>query len=185
MKDSRNADALKKRCIMIFPHFNNVHVINDIRKKYDPLAAHVRPHITLIFPFESDIDTDNLKEHIEKVISDIKPFHITLSGITPENNFGKYLFLNIIEGKESVIELHNRLYTRILEVFYPQWLKYKGFIPHMTLGYIDDEGTYKKAVEETMHIKDEFETMVDTVSVEIIDANEDSIIELEIPLGLC
>lgn len=84
-----------KRCIMIFPYFGNVEIIDDIRKKYDPLSEHVRPHITLVFPFESDIEASKLKEHIENVISGMMPFDIKLSGITPSTSFGSYLFLNI------------------------------------------------------------------------------------------
>ncbi len=46
-----------KRCIMIFPQFENIEVIDKIRNKYDPLANHLRPHITLVFPFDSNIKT--------------------------------------------------------------------------------------------------------------------------------
>lgn len=44
------------RTIMIFPEFENIDVINDIRKKYDPLANLVLPHITLVFPFDSEFN---------------------------------------------------------------------------------------------------------------------------------
>ncbi|CEK32658.1 2'-5' RNA ligase superfamily (plasmid) [[Clostridium] sordellii] len=40
---------MKNRCIMIFPKFNNIEIINKIRKQYDPLFEKVQPHITLIF----------------------------------------------------------------------------------------------------------------------------------------
>lgn len=43
------------RTIMIFPEFENIDVINDIRNKYDPLADLVLPHITLVFPFDSEL----------------------------------------------------------------------------------------------------------------------------------
>ena len=43
------------RTIMIFPEFENIDIINDIRKKYDPLADLVFPHITLAFPFDSEL----------------------------------------------------------------------------------------------------------------------------------
>lgn len=52
-----------ERCIMIFPEFENMSVINGIRDKYDPLAKYVRPHITLVFPFQSDISSIELKKH--------------------------------------------------------------------------------------------------------------------------
>lgn len=54
---------------MIFPQFKNVNIIDDIRKKYDPLANHVRPHITLVFTFESNLTSIELKEHLKKVLS--------------------------------------------------------------------------------------------------------------------
>ncbi len=44
---------IKKRCIMIFPKFENMKIINEIREIYDPVVNNVGPHITLIFPFEN------------------------------------------------------------------------------------------------------------------------------------
>lgn len=171
-----------KRCIMIFPHFGNMQLIDNIRKKYDPLAEHVRPHITLVFPFESNLNTDKLKEHIENVISGIMPFDIRLSRITPSTSFGNYLFLNIIEGLNQIVELHKRLYNDILEEFYPRWLSVGEFLPHMTVGNINDSEAFNKAVEETKYIDDMFESTVDMISVEIIDENENSIIEINVSL---
>lgn len=171
-----------KRCIMIFPHFNNLQLINDIRSKYDPLAEHVSPHITLVFPFESNISTDKLKEHIENIVSGMMPFDIKLNGVTPSTSLGNYLFLNIIEGRNKIVELHKKLYSDILEGFYPKWLSSTEFLPHMTVGNINDSEAFNNAVEETKNIDAVFETNVDMVSVEIIAENEDSIIELNVPL---
>ena len=171
-----------KRCIMIFPHFKNEQLIDSIRKKYDPIANQVRPHITLVFPFESNIETSKLKEHIETMVWDINPFHITLRGITPSSLGGNYLFLNIKEGNSQIIEIHKRLYGRILNEFCPPWLRDIEFLPHMTVGCISDLEAFENAIEETKNIDDIFETTVESISVEIIDENEDSIIELNVPL---
>lgn len=172
-----------KRCIMIFPKFNNGEIIDKIRELYDPLVNCVRPHITLVFPFNSDIDTLELKEHISKVLSGINPFEIILNEIVPVNNFGKYLFLNVKKGSEEIMEIHNKLYTGILERYYPDWLQGKTYLPHMTVGSFDEEEKFKMAIMETRNISDSFETIVDEVSVEIIDENEVSNIELNIPLN--
>ncbi len=171
-----------KRCIMIFPKFENGQMVDKIREQYDPLANHVRPHITLVFPFDSNIETTELKEHISFVLSKIKTFEIILSGITPTNSFGKYLFLNIQKGTDEIIELHKRLYTGILQNYFPEWLKGKDFLPHMTVGNIDNEEDFEMAINETRNIVDSFKTTVNEISVEIIADNEDSIIELNIPL---
>jgi hypothetical protein len=45
---------MNTRTIMIFPQFDNIEVINNIRTKYDPLADLVLSHVTLVFPFESN-----------------------------------------------------------------------------------------------------------------------------------
>lgn len=172
-----------ERCIMIFPEFSNVSVIDEIRAKYDPLAHHVRPHITLVFPFQSDISTSELKAHLENVLSEIEPFVITLQGITAAQSFGSYLFLEITEGTEKLVEIHKRLYTGLLESIQPQWLKAGGYHPHMTVGKVADEKEYKAAIEDVRDIKNVFASLVKKISVEIIDENEDSIIEIEIPLN--
>ena len=62
------------RTIMIFPQFKNIEIINEIRNRYDPLAKLVRPHITLVFPFENEMSNVNkisvemIGEHEESII---------------------------------------------------------------------------------------------------------------------
>ena len=171
-----------KRCIMIIPEFENGGVIDEIRKKYDPLANHVRPHVTLVFPFESDIASDELREHVFRAVSGFAPFGLTLSGIIPMDSFGKYLFLLVAEGRDEVKALHKRLYTGILEKYYPERLRENAFLPHMTVGYFDGENELKKAVEETKNICDSFKTVVNEIYTEIIGEDEDSKIEFAVPL---
>lgn len=174
---------MKNRCIMIFPKFSNEQFIEEVRENYDPLFQHVKPHITLVFPFESEIETKDLKNHLITMTKGIHPFYIKLKGITPSrSSTGNYLFLNIEEGTENIIELHHRLYTGILKEYMPKWLKKVTFFPHLTVGSFDDEIKFLQAIEDTKDFPHEFTTLVDTITVEIIDDNEDSIIELEISL---
>lgn len=171
-----------KRCIMIFPEFENGHIIDKIREKYDPLAQHVRPHITLVFPFESSISTEDLRQHLSDTLLNVQPFSIKLQGVEPVRSFGNYLFLHISEGKEEIIQIHKKLYTGILAEFMPVWLKGNNYLPHMTVGNIVEEDEFLKAAEEVKKIKDIFHTTVNRISVEIIDQNEDSIIEMHVSL---
>ena len=64
------------RTIMIFPEFDNIDIIDEIRAKYDPLAKLVRPHITIVFPFEMEITNDELSMILENRLRDIKSFEI-------------------------------------------------------------------------------------------------------------
>ena len=169
------------RCIMIFPQFNNMEIIDRIREKYDPLADKVRPHITLVFPFASDLSKHQMKEHIELAVSEIGSFSLTLQRITPAN--GNYLFLNVVEGKGEIMKLHQLLYQGILEDYYPNWLKNIKYVPHMTVGKLENDNKFAKALEEAKGMEELFTTIVDRISVEIIGENDESIIEMEIPLN--
>ncbi|MGL4774041.1 MAG: 2'-5' RNA ligase family protein [Clostridium sp.] len=171
-----------KRCIMIFPKFENVGVINRVRDKFDPLASHVAPHVTLVFPFESDIEAGELRSHLEQVLSEFSPFKLILSGITPVVSHGNYLFLGLKEGQDVIKKIHSSLYTGILKEFFPPWLEDGSYLPHMTVGMINNTEDYEKAIFETRDINDVFETVVERISVEIIDENEDSIIEMHVKL---
>lgn len=171
---------IKKRTIMIFPQFENINVIDEIREKYDPLAKHVRPHICLVFTFESSLTSTEINEHLKKVISGVKPFRLTLQEIVKiDNPLGMYLFLDIKEGSEEIKKMNQKLYTGILQDYKPGWLNEKTFMPHITIGSFKDREKLDAAFEDTEAIKESFSTIVDKVSVEIVDENEDSIIEME------
>lgn len=85
-----------KRTIMIFPHFENMNIIDQIRSKYDPLAQYVKPHITLVFTFESDLTVEELRNHLNRVLADFEPFELSMEKVVKiDNLLGKYLFLLI------------------------------------------------------------------------------------------
>lgn len=64
----------------------------------------------------------------------------------------------------------------------PQWLRNSEYYPHMAVGKVDSKEEYELAILEVKDIADTFETMVNKVSVEIMDESEDSIIEMEVEL---
>ena len=174
----------KKRCIMIFPQFINIEIIDAIREKFDPLSSNVKPHITLVFPFESNISKIDLQNALVSSLEGIKCFNLKLEKIIKiDNNLGMYLFLGVKDGTENIKELQNKLYNGILKDYKPKWLKEGEFMPHMTIGSFTDKTDLNNAYEGVCSIKDSFYTLVEKVSVEIIDENEDSIIEIEVNLG--
>ena len=175
---------IKKRTIMIFPQFENINIINEIREKYDPLAKHVRPHICLVFTFESNLTSSELNEHLKKVLAGTRRFRLTLQGIVKiDNPLGMYLFLDIKQGNEEIKKMNLKLYTGILQAYKPDWLNEKTFMPHMTVGSFTSREDLNMAFKDTELIKESFSTIVNKISVEIIDENEDSIIEMEVALS--
>lgn len=164
------------RTIMIFPEFENMKVIDDIRNKYDPLAQLVRPHITLVFPFENETSNEEIKDILNKRLQNVKPFKIVMNGISmQEDSFGNYLFLDIKTGADDIYAIHEVLYENEFKQFD------LGFVyqPHMTIGKLQTVDELKIAYKELENMDDTFTTIVDKISVEMIGKNEESIIVIE------
>ena len=165
---------MKERTIMIFPQFDNIEIIDEIRCKYDPLSNLVRPHITLVFPFKSDITAEALADQIKKAINGISPFEIELGGFsTQQDKFGNYLFLNVKRGEEYLKKLNLNLYKGK-----PPF----SYYPHMTVGKFENIEQLENAYNNVKACTEIFTTVVDTVSVEEIGKHGESTIEIEIGL---
>ena len=161
------------RTIMIFPEFENMEIIDNIRKKYDPLAELVRPHITLVFPFESSMSNAELAGILNVRLRDIKPFEIKLCGISKqEDDYGKSLFLNVLKGIDEVKAIHRVLYDNEFD-------KGLDYVPHMTVGKFPTLEMMERAFDNIKLMEDIFCTVVKKVSVEMIGCDEESIIIME------
>ena len=102
---------MNKRTIMIFPEFQNMEIINNIRRQYDPLYELVQPHITLVFPFESPISNEELANVLNLRLQEIPPFELKLNGISMHaDTSGNYPFLNVIQGTNELKIIHQALY---------------------------------------------------------------------------
>lgn len=164
-----------KRDILIIPKFNNIYKIQMIREKYDELFDIIEPHITLAFPFRSNISNEKLRQQLTDIIRDINPFRIKCKGLTLRkdkkiNTY--YIFLNIVEGKEIINEINHKIYKNILR---DVDIKKYNYEPHITLGTTNN-------ANEKIELNEEFETIVESIVVEQIGKNEESIIKFKINL---
>ena len=167
---------MKTRTIMIFPEFENVDIINDIRKKYDPLAELVLPHITLVFPFNSELTNEELNLYLKDCLSDIQPFKVKLEGFSmQEDKYGNYLFLNVVQGMNVIKNIHDILYKGKLKQFDMAY----DYVPHMTVGKVSSKELLDKAFDDVKKCNDKFSTMVKKISVEMIGEHDESIIIIE------
>lgn len=163
-----------KRDILILPEFYNINEIQKIRKKYDELYDKIMPHITIAFPFNKNISNEELKKALQEITKKIKPFKIKCSGITlkkDEKIQKYYIFLNIVDGKETIKKIHNQIYNNIMPDIDIEKYNYE---PHITLGTIDNK--------EEIELSESFETIIDSIVVEQIGENEESIVQFEIKL---
>lgn len=161
---------------MIFPEFENMEVIDDIRTKYDPLAQLVRPHITLVFPFENEMSNEEIEDILTRRLRYIKPFEIVLNGISmQEDKFGNYLFLDVKTGIDDICAIHDSLYKNEFK----QFDLGVGYKPHMTLGKLKTVNELNAVYNELKNMDTTFTTTVNKISVEMIGENEESIIVIE------
>lgn len=60
------SDNINKRAVIIFPKFQNIKTIQEVRKRYDRLYGMIEPHITLIFPFSDSMADELLIELLQE-----------------------------------------------------------------------------------------------------------------------
>jgi len=167
----------KVRCIHIFPRVKEENIIDEIREKYDNLFNCIEPHITLVFPFESNIDTEKIIEEIKQVLKNQEPFKINLKGLKMVEDYGYFLFVDINKGKEEIKKIHYNLYKGLLNPYQSEWTKNENYSPHITVGRFQTKEELITAYNRLKNIEFEYKVMVDRLYIERIGEKEESIIE--------
>jgi 2'-5' RNA ligase len=162
------------RSAILLPAFAGLDIIQAIREKYDPLASYIEPHITVVFPFESDLTTSEIQQHLADKLHGLKRFNIRFSEITGDYRDG-YLFLNVKKGNDQIIELHDKLYSGLFKKYH--FIKVP-YIPHLTVGRISHQDAFNQALDKLRDFKSYFEVDIDKVYVERIGDKEESSIEI-------
>ncbi len=101
--------------------------VAPLRERYDPLYNLISPHITLIYPFESDRPLDELTAIIRAEADALAPVPLKLSSIGDFYPRIPKIYWNV-EKNDQFCELYYRLYSR-LGVPIP----YKNYQPHVTV----------------------------------------------------
>ncbi len=83
--------------ILFFLNNMSIDKIENIRQKHDPLFGLIPPHITIVFPFKSNISSDALKFHILNLSKVVGKIEIEFANCI--TNVGNYLFLEVKRGK--------------------------------------------------------------------------------------
>ena len=146
---------MTKRAIVIFPAFAQIELIEHLRLAYDPFAAVIRPHLTLVFPFESPISAEQLALHMSRVAQILGPFPLHMQGIT--GYASEYLFLNVKSGNDQLIALHEQLYTGVLA---PYLTLEETYLPHLTVGRLSNTTAWTSALRQAQSVTASFETEV-------------------------
>jgi 2'-5' RNA ligase len=127
-------------------HYPNIDArrINQFRRKYDPQADLIEPHITLMFPLPESVGEERLVAHLEGVLKSWQPFPLHLRGL--QRSWDGYLFLTVQEGGADIIGLHDEIYTGMLAGYRRDDIP---FVPHLTLGVFSEHASgYHQALGE-------------------------------------
>lgn len=155
---------MQKFAVVFFPTIH-IDTIDTFRAKYDAHWHIIPPHITIVSPI-SDISENQFIEHIEMITKDVKSFSIQLTGLS--KSFDDYLFLQVKEGHEEIVNLHDKLYSEILAASIPTDF---SFDPHITLGFFRtkdntfDDALFTRAFTEAQDFNIDITCDFDAVSL--------------------
>lgn len=172
--------------VAYFPDLSNHDWISEFRRKYDPKAEFVQPHITLVNPV-SEFSLQVLEKEVSFAAKNTKKFKTIFrsSLMMPEiGHDGKnmaYIFLVPDEGFSSILKLRSQLYQgelkRHLRLDIP-------FVPHITIGFVENLQKAKDLVEELNSKPFELSMTIDRISiVEIESSNKARSVIKEIQLS--
>lgn len=166
------------RSVLIFPHFEDSTAVDQVRSRFDPACSKIQPHITLVFPFSSAFNAQQIRDAVVSCTEGIHPFHLTLRDVVVKDSF---LFMLPCEGRTSVANLFRALHSGLFAPYLPPVLEQEEFMPHMTIGTCTAENAQERLAAARASLG-EYTAFIDTVSVEIIGDDSRAIIESEIPL---
>ena len=166
-----------KRVIYVEPIIENNNLIYEFFYKYNSDSKFVNPHICLVFPFESNIETSTIDELFRNVFDDINSFKISLSGIEEsleeKNNF---LFLKVNDASDNLKNLIQKLYKRL-----EGSAKLKGeYNPHITIAKNSSVDCINSIMEEAKCFSNiSFDAYVDNINCGVLSKDENGNIVLK------
>jgi 2'-5' RNA ligase len=152
------------RAIVTFPDTPGIERIELLRRLFDPLARVIPAHVTLVFPFESQLPAATLRAHVERMSVGTRPFDLELNDVTAVED--EYVFLDVGPGRQQLIELHDRLYTGPLA----RHLSDKHvFRPHITLGRLREPEALATALAKARELVPASTAVVREITVVRLD----------------
>lgn len=150
MPNKRNVRKLRlrpplpKRAIVWFPPLPPDNKIETFRGHHDPLATRIPAHVTLVFPFPTNLTSTQWASHIKRIVGNWPRLPVSFRDI--ESIQDEFTVLMLRDKSEAVIALHDKLYSGVLKPFLRTEMEYR---PHITLGRVT--GNPSASTYEAMH----------------------------------
>lgn len=141
----------------------------------DPLAGVVPAHITLVTTTPAS-DWEATLEHVREVARRQEPFSVTISGTGSFRPVSPVVFINVSEGFEHCVALHEKLQTGPLERDLPF-----PYHPHVTVAH--DVG--EASMDEAEELLGEYRRSFVVSSMGLYEHDDDGVWQLreELPFG--
>jgi 2'-5' RNA ligase len=135
---------LPRRAIVWFPPFPTDAPIEPYRRRFDPMADALPAHVTLVYPFPTNLTVMQLASHIRRVVGNWPSLPVSFRDV--EGILGEFVFLMLRDRADAIVALHDKLYRGILRAYLRVDIPY---LPHVTLGRAT--GNPAGATYDTMH----------------------------------
>ena len=132
---------MPRRALIMFPEGDGLAEVEELRRRFDPLAQVIPAHITLVFPYVDTLSATELQQHIRRALEHRPAFDVHIEGATEAE--GEYVLLPVTRGREQLIDLHDRLYRGPLALHRSRAHVYE---PHITIGRLREESARREAL---------------------------------------
>lgn len=154
--------------------------LEAVRSRHDPQASRIRAHFTFVFPTE--VPRESLIANARTVAARLKPIPFALRcavAFGETGRSGSHVFLLAEEGRDELLEVHDRLHAGVLQ---PHLRQDVPFVPHMTVGAHGNLAECERVAEELNREHRVVRGMVD--GVHVIEVDERTVRTVaEFPLG--
>ena len=133
---------LPRFAVAWFPSFRGIDQVEAFRKRHDPMSAHIGAHVSIVFPFGTNLTPLQVETHVRRVASTWPPIPVTFRAIRMHAN--EFVFLMASRGAASIVALHDKLYTRSLRAHLRPEFAYE---PHITLARQGDPARLEAAFD--------------------------------------
>jgi len=178
---NERTSRIVKRSILVFPFFSKKtkSLVAKIRRMYDPLWDKVAAHVTLVFPFESELGSKEMISILTDVLKGVSPFKVCLTGF--ERFDSGHIFLSITDENGILLSLIRKFYDHpLLSTYKPPF--FDILKPHITVAFFPDLAMMNAVFEKIKDRRIMEEIRIDAVDVEIIGEHDESVIEHTYPL---
>ncbi|WP_262315437.1 2'-5' RNA ligase family protein [Lacticaseibacillus parakribbianus] len=168
-----------QRSVLIFPALTSLDAVTAVRRRYDPLVENIRPHVSLVFPFDSPAPDSSIVAAVAAAAATTPAFTVAFDRLGGDWVNG-YFWLAAGAGAATLTTLHDRLYrTPLFRDFLRSDLPYR---PHITLGKVAPAAA--AGIAAGLHVADLASTSwVTAIACERILPNGDSDVFATLPLA--